>query len=134
MYSALIELADETLAANRRVRAHSEHLRAQTTALLFTYRLHRFSPIFGASDAGDDGHARRLLRDFCAVVEPPKSYAGLSRGSVCQACGKTIDPGDLEYDIAATESEIRLDADCYRVFSEELRAASEAGAPDVEGA
>src|SRR5215813_6343913 len=90
----LIELADETLAANRRVRAHSDHLRAQTIALLFTYRLHRFPQVFGASDACEEDRVRRLLRDFCAVIEPPKSYAGLSRGSVCQACGNTIKSGE----------------------------------------
>ena len=85
MYSDQIELADDTLAANRRLRADSEHLHAQTTALLFTYRLHRFPHVLGASDAGGEDHVRRLLRDFCAGIQPPKSYAGLSRGSVCQA-------------------------------------------------
>jgi hypothetical protein len=50
MYSQVIEWGDDTLAANRRVRAQSERLRANATALLFTYCLHRFPHPSGASD------------------------------------------------------------------------------------
>ena len=119
MYSDVIELADEAFARNRRVRAHSEHLRAQTTALLFTYRLHRFPKMRGASDTGGEDCVRRLLRDFCAVIEPPKSFVGFSRGAACQACGNAIKAGEREYDVVAGTSELRLDEPCYKFFLEE---------------
>ena len=117
-----IELADETLAANHRVRAHSEHLRAETLDLLLTYRTHRFVAVSGGSDARDEKDVRRAMRDFCTVTVPPKLYAGFSRGSVCQVCGKIIKPGEIEYDAVAAMSEMRLDGDCYKLFMEESRA------------
>ena len=95
---------ERLLAANRRVRAQSERLRAETTALVFTYRLHRFPRLSGASDTSDADLVRRLLRDFCAVIEPPKSFVGFSRGSVCQACGNVIKPSEIEYNVAASAS------------------------------
>ena len=87
MYSELIEVADRTLAQNQRVRAHADELRVRTNTLILTYRVHRFRPISGASDAGEDDRVRRLLRECFAGTQKPKSYVGYSRGSVCQACG-----------------------------------------------
>lgn len=49
-----IELADETLATTRRVRARAEQLCAEVATLLHTYRSHRFRAISGASDAPDE--------------------------------------------------------------------------------
>jgi hypothetical protein len=77
----------------------------------------------------DADRVRRLLRDFCALIEPPKSFVGFSRGSVCQACGNVIEPREIEYDVVARRSEMRLDADCYKVFVEESSAVGH-GSPD----
>ena len=118
-FADLIEVADYTLAVNRCVRAQSDTLRDEVGALFFTYRSHRFPQVSGASDTHVEGRVRRLLRDFCAVVEPPKSYVGFSRGSVCQACGNVIRLGEKEYDVVSGTSEMRLDDDCYKVFIEE---------------
>src|SRR5437763_427643 len=130
MYSELIEVAGRTLAQNQRVRAHADELRVRTNTLILTYRVHRFRPISGASDAGEDDRVRRLLRECFAGTQKPKSYVGYSRGSVCQACGGVIKPAEIEYDVADGTAELRLDAACYALFSEAWgdRAASDAPA------
>lgn len=137
MYSELIQLGALTIAANKELRSEAATLRTHANAIRANAtrcRARRFRPMSGASDVRDDDRVRRLLRDFCAVIQPPKSYAGLSRGSICQACGNIIKAGDLEYDIVAATSEIRLDVDCHRIFIEESRAARRAGSPDARSA
>jgi hypothetical protein len=120
--SELIEVGNLTLAASRRICAQSDKLRDETNALSLTYRQHRFPQLVGGTDITDDYQVRRLLHDFCAGVGRPKSFVGLSRGSVCQACDNIIKPGALEYDVVVGTSELRVDADCYTIFAEESRA------------
>jgi len=116
MYSQVIEDADATLTTNRRVRAYSADLRAQSNALLFEFRRHRFFSVSGGSDAADDECVRSLLRKFCATHGTPTSYAGFSSGSVCQSCGSTIKAGAVEYDLVTSTAELRVDGACYAVF------------------
>ena len=117
--SDLMEVAEHTFSVNFQLRARSHKLRDDLNALLFTYRLHRFPHLAGASDTRTDDSVRQLLRDFLSRIEPSKSFVGFSRGGVCQACGDTIKYGAIEYDVVAGTSELRLDADCYKVFLEE---------------
>lgn len=47
------------------------------------------------------------------------TFGGPSRGGRCQACAREIPPGALEWDLVApTMAEIRVDADCYALFTE----------------
>jgi len=124
-----IEVANQTFATNRSVRARAGALRTETSALLLTYRAYRFARIAGGSDVSDNDRVRRFLHDFCSGDGQSKSYAGYSRGSVCQACGSAIRPGDLEYDVVTTTAELRLDALCYAVFMEVQRTMPGAAAP-----
>jgi hypothetical protein len=133
MYLLAIERADKVLATNTRLRAEAARHRWQTRELFLRYRRHRFPQLSGASDARDDGHVRRRLREFLSRAESPKSYVGPSRGSVCQLCGNTIEVNELEYDVAAGTSELRLDAECHQVFIEESRADVEHDSPDAAG-
>ena len=73
MYSRVIVMADETLAANKRLRSETAGLRARAKALRLRCRSHRFQPICTASDASEDHGVRRLLRDFFSGLEMPKS-------------------------------------------------------------
>ena len=115
MYSEAIAVANQTLAANKRLRADAAELRADARALLIKFR-RRFLRVSGGSDADDGDQVRALLRDFCTADAPPKSYVGFSRGSACQACGGTINPGDIEYDLVTASATLRLDGRCYAVL------------------
>lgn len=117
MHQEAIESANATLAASKRLRAEAVGLRAQSYALHLRYRSHPCPPLSGGSDASDDDRVRRLLDDFCSG-ETPRTFVGLSRGSVCQACGSPIKPKELEYDIVTSASSLRLDAACHKVFLE----------------
>ena len=119
MYSELIALADCTLAVNRRLRVEAAALRADANALMMRYRGHWFIHLSGGSDTSPDETARQILRDFLSSGQTLKSFVGPSRGSVCKACGTTIKPGEIEYDVAGETSEIRLDGACHRLFIEE---------------
>src|SRR5262249_33478418 len=79
----------------------------------------------GPSDTDDNDRVRRFLRDFLVDQEQPRSYAGFSRGSVCQACGNVIKPRAVEYDVVAGKAVLRLDSACYRIASEITRASQE---------
>src|SRR5262245_17524884 len=116
MYSESIAVAAATLVVNKRVRAEAAELRAYANALRVKFRRHRFFYVSGGSEPNDGDHVRVLLRDFCTAEEPPKSYVGYSRGSACQACGRTIKPGDVEYDLVTPAATLRLDGPCYGVF------------------
>jgi hypothetical protein len=59
MYFMAIERAERTFAANQRLRAETAALRAEASALVFTYRRHRLSELAGGIDASDDDRARR---------------------------------------------------------------------------
>ena len=110
MHQQLIE-------ASRRLRAEAVELRAQSYALHLRHRARRCPPLSGGSDAGDHDRVKRLLHDFCSD-ETPKTFAGLSRGSVCQACGSPMKPGELEYEIVTSASSLRLDTACHNLFIE----------------
>jgi len=116
MYLEAIAVANQTLAVNKRLRADAAELRADARALLVKFRRHRFLHVSGGSDADDGDQVRALLRDFCTGDAPPKSYVGFSRGSACQACGGTINPGDIEYDLVTASATLRLDGRCYAVL------------------
>ena len=121
MYTTVIERADRTMARNERLRARAAHLVGDTRALLAKYRAHRFPRFSGASDITENNHVRVLLRAFVSRNGRPRSFVGYSRGSTCQACGNAIKPGDVEYDVVAGATELRLDEVCYKVFLEESR-------------
>jgi hypothetical protein len=126
--SLLLDEGAWVLGHSVRVRERAVALQRDVRESLLAFRSHRFRPIFGASDVGEDPRVSRLLSEFCSGNEPPKSYVGQSRGSVCQVCGKTIKAEDLEYDVVAGPSELRLDAACYAsfidTFAREPRAAT----------
>ena len=81
--------------------------------------------VTGGNVAADDERVRRLLRRFLSGAERPRSYAGRSRGSLCQLCGNIIKPNDIEFDVAAGVRELRLDLVCHRAFVEEIARASQ---------
>ena len=123
--SVLLDESEWALDHSMRVRERAAALQRAVRASLLTFRSHRFRPIFGASDAVEDNNrVRQFLRDCCSGNEPPKSYVGHSRGSVCQACGNVIKANDIEYDVATGTSELRLDAECYVFLIDRLAAAS----------
>ena len=130
-YLQAIETAHSTFTANRRVCAQSIRLRGQVNVVMLTYRAHRFPRISGASDTTAEAHVRRLLRDFVSRIEPATSFARFSRGSMCQACGNVIKHGEIDYDVVAGTSVMRLDADCYKVFVDETRAVAPDDTPDA---
>jgi hypothetical protein len=121
-----IESGEETLAANLRVRAQSERLRAETSAVISTYPSHRLPQLAGGSDAREADGVRRLLRGFVSGPQPPKSYAGPSSDSVCEAWGSVIKPNDIEYDVVIGTTELRLDLPCHRILIHETVRAGQA--------
>ena len=127
MYATVIERADKTMARNERLRAQAAHLVGDARALMTKYRAHRFPRFSGASDITQNDYVRVLLRGFVSRVGQPRSFVGYSRGSTCQACGNAIKPGDVEYDVVAGATELRLDEICYKVFLEESRAGNAGG-------
>lgn len=121
MYGELLEEGERTLIVSCRVLAESEHLRARTSGLLFTYCRHRLLQFSGSSDADGSDRVRSVLHEFLSEVGWPKIWIGFSRGAVCQACGSAIKPNDRQYDVEAGPSELRLDASCFTVLNEVLR-------------
>jgi hypothetical protein len=74
MYSNLIEIADETLSANRRVCQQAADLQARTVAIMLQCRRHRLPLFSGASDV-NQGEDR-----MCVVCRSPiNSGAGRFR-------------------------------------------------------
>ena len=136
MYSQLIVRADETLAVNRRLRAAMINLRAETNALLFTYRHHRYPHLSGASDAPKEPTASRSA-DLAATIRskissgalplpaeaPEKCWVGASTRRACHGCGVAIPPEDLEYELdLADGGTLLFDARCLAAWHQ-LRAA-----------
>ena len=86
MYSQLIARADETLAVNGRLRVAMIDLRAETNALLFTYRHHRYFHLSGASDAPALISRRRFgrrsvpARYRCPLRRPRSAGSARARG------------------------------------------------------
>lgn len=122
MLQQAIESADAILAASRRLRAEAVELRVEAVerrAQSYALQLRHWSDpcphLSGGSDASESERVRRLLDEFCAG-DTPKTFVGLSSGSVCQACGSPIKPKELEYDIVTSASSLRLDGACHKVF------------------
>jgi hypothetical protein len=88
MSSQLIQVANETLATNQRLREQADRLRARAVAVILEYRRHRFSPLTGASDASDG-------------QEP-----------TCAVCGRAIKTGDGRYRIGDAE----YHPDCFKFW------------------
>ena len=79
MYSDLIRIGDDALAANQRLRGQTADLQARTVALMLRYYRHRLPLLIGASDASDE-HER-----------------------VCVVCRSTIKSGEGRYRVGETE-------------------------------
>jgi hypothetical protein len=43
-----------------------------------------------------------------------------SRGTTCDACGRSILEGEIEYELVADGHEMRLESDCYLLLVDEL--------------
>jgi hypothetical protein len=114
MDSQIIEMA-EALYANRVVRAEAARLRAVARAQRLRSRCHRGHE---ADEIYDEDKLRRVLCDFVSTIDPVQSWAGYSRGSVCQACGTGIEPNELEFYIATESAQLRLDLACYSTLTE----------------
>jgi len=56
---ATIEIAQETLAENQRLRVRATELRSEVAAILFGYRRHRFPHFCGANDASNSEPRRQ---------------------------------------------------------------------------
>jgi hypothetical protein len=121
--SARLDDGAWVLAQNRRARGKTAKLAQEARALIVTFRSHRFRPISGADDPADDGERiRRELRAFASFGRP-RTFVGQSRGSNCDACGRKIFIGEMEYDLVASNGkEIRLNSDCYLLLINELAA------------
>src|SRR5438094_5233876 len=130
MYSQSIARADETLAVNGRLRAAMIALRAETNALLFTYRHHRYFHLSGASDAPKEPTATRSA-DLAATIRskissgalplpaeaPEKCWVGASTRRACHGCGVAIAPEDLEYELDLEDGGTLLfDARCLAAW------------------
>jgi hypothetical protein len=88
--------------------------------LILRFRAHRFCPIAGADDLADDRERiRRGLHAF-ALFGTPKTFVGLSRGATCEACGRQISGGEIEYELVADGHEMRLESNCYVLFVDEM--------------
>jgi len=88
MYANLINMADETLAANRTLRQQTADLRARTIAVMLRYRRHRFRLLIGGSDrSGEDEH-------------------------ICEVCGGAIKRGAGRFRVGKGE----YHPDCYRFW------------------
>ena len=79
MYSDVIRLADDTMAANQRLRRQMADLQARTVALMLRYYRHRFPLLIGASDASDED------------------------GRVCVVGRSAIEKGEGRYRVGETE-------------------------------
>ena len=120
--SALLDDGAWVLSENRRAREQTAKLVEEASALIATFRSHRFCLIAGADDGSDDlGRIRRKLRAF-ASSGTPKTFVGESRGATCDACGRKILVGEVEYEVVANGLELRLESDCYLRLVDELQA------------
>jgi len=81
---------------------------------------HRLRPIAGADGATEnEGRIRRKVRAF-ASFGTPKTFVGESRGATCDACGRKIFVGEVEYEAVANGLQMRLESACYLVLVDEL--------------
>ena len=119
--SALLDDGSWVLAQNHRAREQTAKLAQEASALIVTFRPHRFRPIAGADDLTDESQwIRRGLRAF-AKFGIAKTWVGPSRGAVCDVCGGKIPVGEQEYELVASNgNEIRLNGDCYALLVNEL--------------
>jgi len=144
MYSDVIGHADETLTANRLVRANSADLRAHTNALMLTYRAHRFPQVCGASDASitprtTDVDRAAMMRSKIRsgalprpAETPEKCWVGKGTKRLCDGCGAALAPDDLEYELDISSGGILLfDANCLAAWSG-LRAERMAGSDAID--
>jgi hypothetical protein len=94
--------------------------RQEAHDLLLRFSPHRLQPISGAdSFAEEPERLRSALRAF-ASFGTPKTFVGLSRGATCDACGRSILEGEIEYELVADGHEMRLESDCYLLLVDEL--------------
>src|SRR5262245_30044834 len=118
--SALLDDGAWVLGQNQRTREQTARLAQETRELILTSRPHRFHPIAGADYGTDDeGRIRRKLRAF-ATSGTPKTFVGESRGATCDACGRKIFVGEIEYEVVANGLEMRMESDCYLLLVDEL--------------
>jgi hypothetical protein len=122
MYLQAIELADQTLTANLRLRSQAADLVADAKALMITYRRHRFPQLCGGDATGRDDRARAIIRRFCSGSERPTCFVRLSHGGLCPACGNLMKPDAVEYNLVTAVWSLRLDEACHKIFFEEFGA------------
>lgn len=115
-------------------RARSRYARVRATCLRHEAHLEilRFSGdhlhlISGADDSdAEPQRIRSVLRAF-ALFGTPKTFVGLSRGATCDACGRLIIGGEIEYELVADSHEMRLESSCYLLLVDELAASPSPG-------
>jgi hypothetical protein len=80
-------------AQSQQAHVRARKLAQEASALILTFRSHRFRPIAGADDVDDEREfIRRGLRAF-ATFGIAKTWVGLSRGALCDMCRKKIAVG-----------------------------------------
>jgi hypothetical protein len=115
------------IAQSRDARDRSQQARVDATwrrqeahDLILRFSPHRLQRISGADGfAEKPERIRSVLRAF-ASFGTPKTFVGLSRGATCDACGRAIRSGEIEYELVADSHEMRLESGCYLLVEEEL--------------
>ena len=105
---------------SRRARGAATLRRQEALDLILRFSPQRVEPISGG-DGFTEGTdpIRTVLRAF-AMFGTPKTFVGLGRGAICNACGRDILRGEIEYEVVANGHEMRLDSSCYLVLVDEL--------------
>ena len=131
LYSQLIEIAQETLAENRRLRVRTTELRAEVTAILFRYCRNRFPQFSGASDAGDTALPSTVATDVATMLRnkvrsgllpfppdpPEKCYVGKGTRRPCDGCDVVIRPDEIEYELDVADGRVvRFHAECLAAW------------------
>ena len=118
MYSRAIDLAEQTLADNERVRMESAELQAQVRDVMLTYRRHHFPQLSGASDAGDAALPQLTATDITEKIlnkfrsgllplprnAPEKCYVGKGTRRPCDGCDGLITLDEIEYELDLSET------------------------------
>jgi hypothetical protein len=75
----------------------------------------------GSTSERGEEHLRARVRCFVNRQELPRIQAGYnSVPKCCDACGRSIMRGSLEYDVAFATMTFVLDSDCFGIWQEEM--------------
>ena len=59
----------------------------------------------------------KLLSGLLPTVRPLTMWAGLGNGRLCDGCGRSITPTDVEYELEfADKQTLRLHKDCFVIW------------------